>query len=208
MADQTDQQPTADVTAQRVARVYAEALLNAAEKAGQADTVLDEMRELVLDTFKAYPQLEVVLSSAALGRTLRHQFIRNVFQGRSSDIFYHFLQVLNDHDRLELLRAVAMALRDLNDQRSGRRRVYVTSAVPLPEETRNRLLAELVSAMRLTPVLEEHVDPEVLGGMRLRVGDLQVDATARTALETIRSEILARSSHEIQSRRDSFSTAA
>src|SRR5262245_34693851 len=112
MADQTDQQPTADVTAQRVARVYAEALLNAAEKAGQADTVLDEMRELVLDTFKASPQLEVVLSSAALGRTLRRQFIRNVFEGRSSDVLYHFLQVLNDHDRLELLRAVAVALRD------------------------------------------------------------------------------------------------
>ena len=45
-----------------------------------------------------------------------------------------------------------------------------------------------------------------LGGLKIRIGDRQIDATVRTRLDNLRTEIIARSSYEIQSRRDHFST--
>ena len=59
---------TVDVGAQRVARVYAEALLNAAEKRGQAAEILEQLDSLVRDVLSKDPQLEAFLSSHAVGR--------------------------------------------------------------------------------------------------------------------------------------------
>ena len=57
----------ADVSARRIAKVYAAALLNTAEKLGQAEAVLAELDSLVRDVFEKVPRLEVLLSSAAVG---------------------------------------------------------------------------------------------------------------------------------------------
>src|SRR5437879_408472 len=128
-----------DVGAQRVARVYAEALLNAADKQGQADAVFEELDSLVHDVFTAQPEFEVLLSSAAAGRKARAEVLRVVFADRASELFYNFLQVLNDNERLDLLRGIHVAYRELHDERAGRVRVQVRSAVPLADEQKSRL---------------------------------------------------------------------
>src|SRR5262245_2865499 len=70
----------ADTGAQRVAKVYAEALLNAAEKRGQADEVLEELESLVQDLFRADPEFETFLSSGAVGRDRKAAVLRTVFE--------------------------------------------------------------------------------------------------------------------------------
>jgi F-type H+-transporting ATPase subunit delta len=115
--------------------------------------------------------------------------------------------VLNEHERLELLRAILAAYRNLRNERARRVRVQVRTAVPLPDDQRARLQEEVREAFQLEPILEAVVDPEILGGMIVRVGDWLYDNSVRATLETIRNQIIARSSHEIQSRRDRFSTA-
>ncbi|MCI0739772.1 MAG: ATP synthase F1 subunit delta [Gemmataceae bacterium] len=198
---------TVDVSARRIARVYAEALLNAAEKQGQAEDVVEELESLVIDLFAAHPQLETLFSSAALGRHARAGALEKAFSGRASDVFFQFLMVLNEHERLELIRAIAVEARELMLQRSGQVRVSVTSAVPLPESIHASLLERIRAAYQLEPLLEARVNPELLGGMKIRIRDLQFDATVSTVLENLNKDLLARSSHEIQSRRDSFSSA-
>lgn len=197
----------ADMSAQRIARVYAEALLNAAEKQGQVDNVREELDSLVKDVLSANPSFEVLLSSAAMGRKARAEVLEQVFASRASEIVYNFLQVLNDHERLDLLRAVRHAYRELVDQRAGRVRVQVQTAVALPDDQVSRLHDELRSVFHVEPVLETRVEPALLGGLRVRIGDWQYDASVRTQLEMIRQQIIARSSHEIQSRRDRFCSA-
>jgi F-type H+-transporting ATPase subunit delta len=205
--DAKELRPTADVSARRIARVYAEALLNAAHKAGQADAILDEFASLLDDVFGANPRLESVLSAAAMGRRAREAAFRSAFQGRASDTFFNFLLVLNDHERLDLLRTIFGVAREIHDERQRRVRVQVQSAVPLHDDQRDRLQRDLREAFRLEPVLESRIDPELLGGLRVRVGDWLYDASVRTQLETLRHQLIARSSHEIQSRRDRFSSA-
>ncbi len=196
----------ADVSARRIARVYAAALLKAAQQNGEAEQVLDELDSLVRDVFEKDARLEVLLTSAALGRHARSQALHKLFAGRGSPTFANFVQVLNEHDRLQLLRPILTAAIEMSDERQRRLRVFVTGAVPLPEEVRRRLETGVRHFFQLEPVLVAQVDPLLLGGLKVRVGDIQYDATVRNRLDNLRDQILARSSHEIQSRRDRFST--
>jgi F-type H+-transporting ATPase subunit delta len=201
-------QQTADVSAQRIARVYAEALLNAAEARGQAEAILEELGALLTDVGGKEPQLDAFLTSAAIGRHRKADAIDKVFQGRADELLVNFLQVLNDHQRLELLRAIWLAARRLQDARQRRVRVKVDSAVQLQPEHESRLIDNIRNILHYEPVLEKTVDPDLLGGMIVRVGDWLYDGSVRSELQHIRTQLVARSSHEIQSGRDRFSTAS
>jgi F-type H+-transporting ATPase subunit delta len=194
-----------DVGAERVARTYAQALLDAAEKRGQAQEVLDELQSLVHDVLPAAPLFEAFLSSRAISRKRKAPLIRSALQGRASEIFLNFLLVLNEHERLDLLRPILAAYRRLYEERTGHVRVRVKSAVPLPDDQRQRLEQELRAAFRREPILETRVDPDLLGGLVVQVGDWVYDGSVRSRLADIRNQLMERSSYEIQSRRDRFS---
>jgi F-type H+-transporting ATPase subunit delta len=195
-----------DPSARRVARVYSEALFGAAAKQNQVEELLEELDALVGRVFKADPQFEVFLSSSAIDRPTKAAAIRRAFEGRASDLLLNTLLVLNDHERLELLRAIVATYRELRDQQAGRMRVHIRSAVPLPDDQRQRLQQQLRQQFQKEPILDEQVDPELLGGLVVRVGDWLYDGSVRSELVDIRNQIIARSSYEIQSRRDRFSS--
>jgi F-type H+-transporting ATPase subunit delta len=216
MNSQTDQSAAAhpdiprhtvlDVASQGIARVYAEALLGAAAKQNQVPEVLEELASLQEDVFPATPQLEVFLRSGAISRRPKAELIQRIFGARASQLFVNFLLVLNDHDRLDLLRGINQEAHALQDKREGRIKVLVKSAVPLPEDQRSRLEQELRRTLNQEPILETQVDPQLLGGLVIRVGDWLYDASVRRRLEDIRNQLIESSSYEIQSRRDHFSS--
>src|SRR5262245_23754622 len=87
---------TPDVGAQQIAGVYAEALLHAAEKAGQADEVFAELKELTDNITGKDPHVGAFFLSGTIGRHRRGEVLRKAFEGRCSELFFHFLMVLND----------------------------------------------------------------------------------------------------------------
>src|SRR6266851_2084863 len=89
---------SADVASLQVARVYGEALLNAAEKAGQVVEVLGELEELLNTTVKPGSPLRPFFASGVINRETRREVIRNVFDGRANSLLVDFLMVLNDHE--------------------------------------------------------------------------------------------------------------
>ena len=190
----------------RISRIYAEALMAAAQQKGETDRVLEELDSLVDDVFKNHPQLETLFSSAALGRYARRDALNKAFDNRCSETFLSFLHILNEHDRLDLLRSIRQAVHELDDERKNRVQVLVQSAVPLSDNIRHALAEQIRSVFQKEPVLVARIAPELLGGMKIRIGDVQVDSTVRNYLDNMKKNILARSSHEIQSRRDSFSS--
>jgi F-type H+-transporting ATPase subunit delta len=189
-----------------VAKVYAEAILRAAEARNEEDELYEELRALLNEVLPADSRLEAFLSSGAIGKHAKAEVIRTAFSGRASNLLVNALLVLNDHERLDQLRAISAAYGQLRDQRSGRIGVMVRSAVPLPDDQRERLLQQLRETFHKEPLLETQVDHNLLGGIVVRVGDWLYDQSVRTRLETIRIQIIARSSYEIQSGRDRFST--
>src|SRR5262245_15394556 len=130
---------TADVSAQRIARVYAEALVDTAEERGQGDAVFDELNSLIEDVFAADPQFEAFLASAAGGRDGTGQALRTIVDNPAGEVSFNFLLGLNDPVALGLRRLIRDAARQIRDQRARRIRVQVRSAVHLQDDQRQRL---------------------------------------------------------------------
>ena len=197
-----------DDEARHVSRVYAEALYRSAEKENQVEPVLDELEGVVRDIFDVDGGLELFFSSASIGRDRKGEVIRSAFEGRVSGVLRQFLDVLNEHDRLDMLRSVAAAYRTLYDKKTRRVVVHVTSAVALLDDERARVVEQVKNTSHMEPTLQETVDPDLLGGIIIRINDWVYDASVRTRLQAIRQQLIERSSHGIQSGRDRFSPRA
>ncbi|HQR06070.1 MAG TPA: ATP synthase F1 subunit delta [Gemmatales bacterium] len=193
-----------DVSSERIARVYAESLFKAA--GSEAESVGEELHDLVFDTFRKLPDLYAFFSSGTFANGAKRDLIEKNFQGNASDTLINFLQILNNHDRLELLPAVATSFRELVDKKNKRVPVFVTSAVALDDGQREALKKQLNNLFHVEPMLEERIDPELLGGLIIRVGDWQFDGTVKARLNQLKNQLLERSSHEIQGGRDRFCT--
>jgi F-type H+-transporting ATPase subunit delta len=194
-----------DVRSQQVARVYAEALFNASAKQGKVDAVLDNLTALVHDVFASQPLLEKFLNSGVIKRHAKQEALQRSFEGKADPLFLDFLQVLNNHDRLDLLPAIWACYRELNDERARRMRVRVRSAAPLSAEQESTLKQELRETFSLEPILDVRPEPDLLGGMIVQVGDWLFDGTVRSRLDRMRNQLMA-SSNYVQDRRDQFSS--
>ena len=193
-----------DPAAQAVGRVYATALLNAAESVG-IENVLEELDSFLHDVRDAHPDFRTILLSVAVGRDQKLGLIDRVVGPLGSELFTSFLKTLTRHDRLDLLPVILVESHQLFDNLSGRKRVQVTSARPLDETTAATILQRLDATFPFTPVLETETDSSLLGGLVIQVGNTVYDSSLRTRMKQLRGRLRERSLHEIQSGRDRFS---
>jgi F-type H+-transporting ATPase subunit delta len=192
-----------DVGAQQVATVYAKALLGAAEKAGQTDRAVEELAA-VADVLAQFPKLEAVLASALVEHEEKCQVLDRVFGAKLSPLVLDFLKVLSRHGRLELVRGVHVQVQKLYDHLRGRVRVALQTATPLDDGLSRNLEASLGKLLGGQPEVEPAVEPALIGGIVLRVGDTVYDGSVARQLRQVREQMISRSIHEIQSRRDRF----
>lgn len=204
--DASDLDPTVaasvfDIDALRVGRVYAEALINAAEEEDKVRLIWEQLLAMVGSPVRrsdnpADPA--ALITSTAIPRPRREEILEKALKPRVDPLLFKFIMVLNRHQRLAILRPIAAAYRAIMDERTRRVRVSVRSAVPLSDEQREAVKAMARQHFDLDPVLVESVEPELLGGLRLQVGDRVIDATVRARLDSIKNQLLARSSHAIR----------
>lgn len=177
-------------TSKRLARVYAEALLAAAEIAGETTTVVEELDGLVDDVIRQSPAVAAFLSNPTINKKKKAPVIEQVFAGKVSTTLKNFLGVLNANSRLNMVSAVRNAVRDITDARNNRLRVTVTSAVPLGDELQEKIKKTLKAALSMEPVLTVKEDPDLLGGLVVQFGDKVVDSSVRSRLESLRTALM------------------
>ncbi|VTS04306.1 ATP synthase F1 subunit delta [Tuwongella immobilis] len=193
-------------SSERLARNYAEALYAVAAKANAVDSVGEELAVLVMDVIHQSPDLTALFSSRAISRVEKQSILEKSLTGKASPLLMDFLNVLNMHDRLDSLRGIYFAYRKIHDEQANRNRVRVRSAVELSAEQQDRLRQTLTSLLGKDTILEVTVDPELLGGIVLQLGDQIRDYSVRTRLGNVRTHLLTRSSYVIQSQRNRFSS--
>ncbi|MBN9121645.1 MAG: ATP synthase F1 subunit delta [Planctomycetes bacterium] len=180
-------------TRSRLARVYAESLLAAALKqSADPEAVGAELGTLVR-TLVTHPEVGAFLASPAVGKKVKAAALAPALKGHASDLLRGFVGVLAHNNRLDLIRGVSAAFRQLLDERAGRVRVKVTAAVPLSDAQKAALTASLKGVLGdQEPVLDVRTDPDLLGGLVVQVGDSVIDTSVRSRLQSIRSLLLAR----------------
>jgi len=156
---------------------YAEAFLQVAETRGEADTVVDQAKEL-LALWNDCPELSEAMSSPVLEVESKKAAIEKIFSGQISSSFLNLLKLLADRQRIGLLDAVLERLLELYREQRNIALVTVTSASELNDGQRAELLKK-VQSVAGTDNLEFNlkVDPDLIGGFIVNVGSKVIDAS-------------------------------
>lgn len=172
----------------RLAHVYAEAYLASALKDSpqRAVEVGTEFKEFVHAVSESSDVAEF-LNSPAIGKKAKAAALAPALKGKSSDLLRGLVGVLIQNNRLDLLRNIDAAYQKLLDERAGRVPVKVTAAIALSDDERAKLVTNLKNLLRQEPVLDVRVDPELLGGLVVQVGDSVIDTSVRSRLQSIRA---------------------
>ncbi|MDX2039038.1 MAG: ATP synthase F1 subunit delta [Isosphaeraceae bacterium] len=187
---------------------YAEAFLGASGTVDAAESAVEELEEFLGDVWHAHPRFAALLGSASLPSAEKDRLLTSTLDGRALPVVSNFLRVLNRHGRLGHLPAIVGQVRATLDRKRNRVPVRVITAVPLDDASRGSLVTRLQTLIQADPVLHLEVDPTLIGGLILQVGDDVYDASVRTRLARMRDRLFESQTHEIQSRRDHFSHSA
>lgn len=193
-----------DPSAKAVAQVYATAYLDAAATAGVANP-LEELTSFFDDVLKAHPEFASLLSSQAVSADQKQTLLERTVGPKASPFFANFLKVLAGHDRLDLIPAVVEEAWLLQESRSNQKRVQVRSPLPLTDAQLNEIGDRLRSQLQFEPILQPSVDPSLLGGVVIQIGDTVYDSSLRTRIRILRNRLRERYLNEIQSGRNRFS---
>ena len=180
---------------QTVARPYAEALLGLARQGNRIADFGAQLDALVR-LLHGEAQTRNFLESPALAAGDKKRALEAALNGQVDDLLVNFVCLLVDHGRVEVLPAIGEAYRALADEALRRVRVRAVTAVPLPDDLRDRLVAQVGEKLKRECVLETEVQPDLLGGLVLTIGDKVYDGSVRSQLRRLRKEMMRSSGYE------------
>lgn len=171
----------------RAALRYAKAVLNLA-KDSKKETEINKDMLLIADTIKSNGELKAMLNSPVIKTEAKENVLAEVFKGKVSDITLGLFHLLQENKRMELLSQVAKQYSIIYDYYKHIEVAKVTTAVPLTPELEKKVLNKVVELTGNKATLENEVNPDLLGGFVLRVGDVQYDASISNYLNELRKE--------------------
>jgi len=171
-----------------VAYRYARSLMELAHERGELAAAHEDMA-LIANTCTASHDLVVLLNSPVVKADKKEKVLEKVFAGKVGTLTNTFIGILVRKGREALIPQVAEAFNELYKQHKGIVTAEVTSAVPLDDAARKRVL-ELANAKHPGKSIEllEKVDPSLIGGVTIRIGDEQYDGSVSRRLSDLRRE--------------------
>ena len=171
-----------------VAGKYAQALFLSAKERNLLDKVYEQMRDLK-EVVEADRSLLNFLGAPQVLEEAKKSLIRDVFGKRLERLLVEFLVVLVDKGRAGFLVEIIDEYERLVEAENGVGRVTVITAVPLSDAERSRLSEKMAVKTGLKIVLEEKVDPSVIGGMIAILHDEIIDGSVRHGLNLAREQL-------------------
>lgn len=176
-----------------IPRRYAKALLKFAEERKQQTHVYDLMSTLA-SSFQAEPQLAQVMSNPFVEDKDKMSLLTTAAgAGESDSVFCDFLKLLCRNRRLALSRDIAYAYLDLYREANNISIVKVTSAAPLSAADEDRIKALITRHLHGgTMDYSSKVDPSLIGGFTVEVGNDRIDASISNELKQLRLNLLSK----------------
>lgn len=177
-----------DPTSVSIASVYADALLGQLPSDPEAEEVTEELDAMV-DLLDSIDGFEGLLTAALITGADRCEMVSRIFHGRVSEVVEAVLVVMADAGRLGLLRTLRRVFRLKLNARQGKLEVTVISAVQLTDQQRDEVRGALTESLHAEVVLTCRVDPDLLGGVVIHVGDHVYDASIRAELKSVQTRL-------------------
>jgi F-type H+-transporting ATPase subunit delta len=180
------------MTLRAVARQYALALFDVAQKGRLTDRVGRELAE-VAALVASHEELSAVFANTAIPAADKRAIVDGLLQalpGLSPEVS-RLLTLLADRDRLMHLDTIAAIFKEKAMDADRVVRAELVTASPLEEEARRQIAASLGRALDRQVMMTERVDPSLVGGFVARVGSMVFDGSVARHLERIREKLLA-----------------
>jgi F-type H+-transporting ATPase subunit delta len=174
--------------AKLVSKVYGDALFEEALEKQEVDTLFKEVKGLQM-IWRDNPDLTVLLDNPKIAKEEKLEIIKKVLSGISEHLM-GFLAVIVDKGRQKDIPAICEYFINAVKEYKKIGVAQVTSAVELKEEQKAKLLKKLLDTTRYVNFeLDYKVDPSLIGGMIIRIGDRVVDSSIRTQIYELRRSL-------------------
>ena len=171
----------------KLARVYAKALIDLANERGQLEEVKAEM-DKVGQLIKDSRDFDNLLKSPVVKSDKKIAIFNEIFKGQLSEMVLHFAEIIIKHGREEAMAAIAQAYTNMYLTQKGIEKATVTTAYKLSDSEMEELKGRVAEATDSKIELENNVNPDIIGGMVLRVGDRQYNGSIAAELDRLKRD--------------------
>lgn len=174
----------------RAAIRYAKAILELSQEQNSSDETYSNMQSIEATITKS-DELQTVLNSSIIKSDIKKNALLAIFDGKINKLSSSLIDILITNKRIADFGAVASQYIVLFDALKGKQIAKVTTAIPLTDSLKTAVLAKVKELTGKEAILENVVNPEILGGFILRVGDIQYDASISNKLNVIKRQFSA-----------------
>ena len=172
---------------EEIARVYARALFEAAKDLGKLDTIRDQLGQFV-DALNENQEMQLFLFSPSFSSAEKIEALGRAVTDAEPE-FLNFLELLLDKGRIPVIFRIQRQYNAMWDKENKRLGVTVTSAVELDPQVAKRISDEIEEQTGNTVELTSRVDPDILGGLVVQVGNMILDTSIQNRLEKLRKSV-------------------
>lgn len=207
-SDASSSQPASvsiDIGRQQIGSVYGKALLGAAgSKSSDVIEELAGLSKLVNET----PAFRDILDSPRVSEEEKTALLDRTLQGRVSPVLLNFLKVVSEHGRLDCLQDIYRESRRLFNDQQGVVPVVVTTATALDSGELRRVKSDLEKKLGAKVDIQTAIDPSIIGGIVIRMGDKVYDGSVSQRLKSLREDAVGKAIEKMRSATDTYATSS
>jgi len=172
----------------RAAIRYAKAILDIADSKSVATEVSNDM-SLIASTIKSNAELSAFILKPTITVEVKESALLEVFASVNA-VTKSLFHLLSENKRFEILDSIAIEYNKLFDIQNGVEVAKVTTAIPMDAALEAKVLAKIASISSSKKItIENTVDPSIIGGFILRIGDKQYNASIANRLQVLKREL-------------------
>jgi F-type H+-transporting ATPase subunit delta len=175
------------MTGSRAAIRYAKAILEMAQASGSAGNVSEDMA-LIASTIKDNGELSSFINNPTIKADVKEAALKEIFAG-TQNITQGLFHLLHENKRFDILAGIALQYKIQFDMLNGVEAATVTTAVALTPELEAKVMAKIKEFSDKKITIKNIVDPSIIGGFILRIGDKQFNASIANRLLTLKREL-------------------
>ncbi len=174
-----------------VADTYAKALFELCLERRVVDDVYEEFKYICKLMYDE-PDFYEIFQTPKISIAEKKKVIKAVFAGRFSATMVNFLNVLADKRRTDCIVEIFQSFEKKYNRHHNRAKAIVRSVVPLSDEQKQKLTKQLTETSGYKIELENIIDPSLIGGLRIRIGDHMIDHSVKTGIHNMKDLLIER----------------